>query len=390
MNLFYNDAYIKEWDTEIHSIEEKEGKILVTLKETAFYPEGGGQPSDTGWINGIEVRYVYEENGQIYHVLEEPIPEGLALCRIDFNRRFDHMQQHSGQHLLSAILQDEYNIATLGFHLGEETVTIDVDSQNIKNEVILEIEDKVNDIIFKNLPLKSYIILKEDIDKLPLRKAPSVEEDIRIVEIEGIDYSPCCGTHVSSTGEIGIIKIIKVEKYKSMSRLYFKCGRRALVDFKKKNKIVLDLVKHYGVEEDSIIERAKKESTSIKDYLKEIKELKEFVSKEEAEKLLNYCSGNIIFKEFSNKDFEEINFIGKALIENKKVVAILTSEVDKKILFLRQDSIDLDCGKLFKENIKAFNGKGGGGPKLAQGSFESIEDLSDFANKIFSVISANF
>lgn len=390
MNLFYNDAYIKEWDTEIHSIEEKEGKILVTLKETAFYPEGGGQPSDTGWINGIEVRYVYEENGQIYHVLEEPIPEGLALCRIDFNRRFDHMQQHSGQHLLSAILQDEYNIATLGFHLGEETVTIDVDSQNIKNEVILEIEDKVNDIIFKNLPLKSYIILKEDIDKLPLRKAPSVEEDIRIVEIEGIDYSPCCGTHVSSTGEIGIIKIIKVEKYKSMSRLYFKCGRRALVDFKKKNKIVLDLVKHYGVEEDSIIERAKKESTSIKDYLKEIKELKEFVSKEEAEKLLNYCSGNIIFKEFSNKDFEEINFIGKALIENKEVVAILTSEVDKKILFLRQDSIDLDCGKLFKENIKAFNGKGGGGPKLAQGSFESIEDLSDFANKIFSVISANF
>lgn len=323
-------------------------------------------------------------------MLEEPIPEGLALCRIDFNRRFDHMQQHSGQHLLSAILQDEYNIATLGFHLGEETVTIDVDSQNIKNEVILEIEDKVNDIIFKNLPLKSYIILKEDIDKLPLRKAPSVEEDIRIVEIEGIDYSPCCGTHVSSTGEIGIIKIIKVEKYKSMSRLYFKCGRRALVDFKKKNKIVLDLVKHYGVEEDSIIERAKKESTSIKDYLKEIKELKEFVSKEEAEKLLNYCSGNIIFKEFSNKDFEEINFIGKALIENKEVVAILTSEVDKKILFLRQDSIDLDCGKLFKENIKAFNGKGGGGPKLAQGSFESIEDLSDFANKIFSVISANF
>ncbi|WDC84731.1 alanyl-tRNA editing protein [Caloramator sp. mosi_1] len=177
---------------------------------------------------------MFEENDTVYHVVDKKIEKNNVKCTIDFERRFDHMQNHTGQHLLSSVFITLYDAPTNSFHLGDDYVSIDIGLENITDEIVKNVEDRVNELIFKNIPVKSYIVNNEEAKKLPLRKLPPTDVNIRIVEIEGIDYSPCCGTHVRNLGEIGMVKILKTEKYKNMTRVYFKCGKRLLRDFQEK------------------------------------------------------------------------------------------------------------------------------------------------------------
>lgn len=386
--LYYVDSYLKEGEAEIVKVTKKEGKIFVVLDKTPFYPEGGGQPSDTGNINGVKVIYVYEKDDIIYHQVEKELQCGKAICSVDFERRFDFMQQHSGEHLLSGAIYKLYKGNNKGFHLGEDYVTIDIDIYPFTDTMVEEIEREVNRYIYMNESFTTYVVDKENLNKTPSRKKIEVEGDIRIVEAKDMDCCPCCGTHVLRTGEIGLIKILKVEKYKGMSRIYIKCGKRAYEDLAVKYYIINALNRKFSTDEKNLLKNINKQSQEIFDLKTQLNELKAKLAEEEASNLIKDSNENFIFKSYENKSFEEVIHIGEALSKNPYVF-ILTSLKDKKILFANNTDVELSCGKIFKEYIKEFSGKGGGSDIKAQGFFNSVEELDKFYLFLYEMVKNN-
>jgi alanyl-tRNA synthetase len=196
------------------SVSECDGSFLAVLDKTIFFPEGGGQPCDTGYIDDARVAYVFEKEGIIYHRIDKLIPEKKVLAKLDYDRRLDHMQQHCGEHILSGVFLKLYGGRNKGFHMGEDYVTADIDLEDITEEMVNKAEERANIDIYKSKLVKTYVVDKEQADKLPLRKELKVDSDIRIVDIEGVDIVACCGTHPRLTSEVGIIKVLKTEKYK--------------------------------------------------------------------------------------------------------------------------------------------------------------------------------
>src|SRR5690554_4550463 len=210
--IYWENPYLYEIDALVEEKKIKDNKFYVKLNRTIFYPNmSGGQPGDKGTIDGIKVLDTYEESNKIIHVLEKNISQLKVKLKIDSTVRFDLMQQHTGQHLLSGVFYNLFNAETVGFHLGEEYVTIDITLDEISIDEIKKVEQMCNKIIQSNFKVKSYFVTNDNVHLIPVRKPPTVNEDIRIIEIEGFDYSPCGGTHVSYTGEIGLIKIRKWE-----------------------------------------------------------------------------------------------------------------------------------------------------------------------------------
>ena len=365
-------------------IIEKDGKYIVVLDKTIFYPEGGGQPSDLGTIDGINVTNVYEENDTIFHVLEAK-PENVNVeCIIDFERRFDHMQQHSGEHLIAAMFYNLYKVQSTGFHMGLEYVTLDLISKDLSKVKILKAETLANEYIYKNIPINTYMANKSEADKLPLRKIPKVDEGIRIVEIEKSDYSPCCGTHVTRTGEIGIIKINKTESYKGMTRIYFSSGKRALIELQQKTEALSEVCKLFSTSELDIVQKAKGTLEEITLLHRELRKINEDKALVDAEKLKQE-NGPVIYMKYEDRNFEDIQVMAKYLSENTEKAVIIYSLMDMKLIFSYSGVEDLNCGKIFKQNISNFSGRGGGSNKQAQGSFPDTTQLEAFAQLILKL-----
>lgn len=378
--LYYDDVYLKEWESEIVEVIETEGRFLVALAETAFYPESGGQPGDRGTINKIKVIDTIEEKDIIYHVLETS-PEGVgtkAFCELDFDRRYDLMQQHTGQHLLSSVFYNLFKGETSSFHIGDDYISIDISISDMPYEMVKEVELLVNEQIFKNIDIITHVVNYNQIGEYNLRKVPKAKEDIRIVEIDKIDFSPCCGTHVRKTGEIGIIKILKTEKYKGVTRVYFKCGKRALFDFQNKTEMLSKLGKYLSLPESEIFSRVEYENTVIKAMGKEILELKEKLYEYEGSNIINEANSEIISIIFEDRPFTEVVALGKKILEKGDYMLVLASSVDFKLLLRHNGNFDMNCGKFLKENLSTYGGRGGGSPKDAQAQFKDIEDIKSF------------
>lgn len=376
--LFYDDPYICESEEKIVNIEEKDNKYEVVLDKTPFYPEGGGQPCDLGTMNGIPVEYVYEKDDTIYHVMSVK-PEGdTAKCKVDFNRRLDNIQQHTGEHLLSAAFFKLYGGVNCGFHMGDDYITVDIDMEDVTPLMVKKIEDEANSYIYSNVPTKTYFMSKPEAEKLPLRKAIKAEGRIRIVQLGDVDYSACCGTHVNRTGEVGIIKVLKTEKYKGMTRVYFKCGKRAFDQCAKEHDIILELQKNLSIDEDNILKKVESNKEEITSLKKKVSDYKKTEAKGEAKKLMDQASDGVISAHYDDGDFSFIETIYDD-IKDEKFVAILTSGMDNRILFAQNGSDSIECGKIFKQNIKEYNGRGGGNAKRAQAAFKNKDDLNKFA-----------
>lgn len=378
--LYYNEPKLKEWKTKIIDKFQKDGDNFIELEKSAFYPEGGGQPSDFGTVDEIKILDAIEEGEKVYYKIES-IPENEEVyCVLDYKRRLDHSQHHSGQHLLSAVFEELFEAKTVGFHLGEESVTIDIDKTNLNEKQFKQVEEKVNDYIYENKKFKTYVVGGEKLEELPLRKMPKVTEDIRIVEIEdGVDCSACCGTHVSSTGEIGILKIVKTEKVKDKTRVYFKCGMRALKDYDDMYKLMGNITKAIGAGRNDIEIKIKKMNDEIKQIQKALNTANEELGKYEARDLINRDgSQKFIEKYYEDKDFKSIQSLAKEIISLGDYIVIVSSEKDNKILFTHNGASEVKCGQMFKEHIKEYNGRGGGNDKQAQAGFESKENLQRF------------
>ena len=226
--LYYHDAHLKTFDATVTGCVRAKGGFEVTLSATAFYPEGGGQPSDTGTLGGLDVLSVREENGEIYHLCAGSLPVGATVTGvIDWQRRLDLMQQHSGEHIVSGIIHKKYGYHNVGFHIGADVVTIDFDGP-IPPEDLAEIEALANAAVWENLPVKTYYPSEEALPTVPYRRKRDLPWPVRIVEIPDTDICACCGTHVARTGEIGLVKLFSCVKFHQGVRMEMACGSRAL------------------------------------------------------------------------------------------------------------------------------------------------------------------
>jgi len=241
--------------------------------------------------------------------------------------------------------------------------------------MLRKVEDEVNQIIYTDVEVKTYMVDLEKSKSIPLRKQPKVSEDLRIVEIEGVDFCPCCGTHVNRTGEVGILKILKTEKSKGATRIYFQCGRKALEDYRKKHEVISDLNERFSANENTLIEKVNKYVEDFRKLELEIKELKQEISLKEAKGLVKEAQGPVVYGCYENKKIDEIMFIAKQVFLKGQYIFIGISLESKKIFISHNTDLIIHCGNLLKEEIKTFNAKGGGSPTQAQGSFENTAEL---------------
>ena len=376
--LFQLNPYLKETAATVIAVTE-DG---VLLDKTLFAPEAGGQASDLGFIDEIPMLHAKEKEGKIYHQLETLPPTlkpGAAVTlKLNWERRLDHMQNHCGEHILSGILFTKYGIGNKGFHLGSEFSTLDADMKQMPAEMVEELEQLANEAVFSGIPIKIQLIeSKESAEALPLRKALKVEEDISIVTIPGIDCVACCCPHPSDTAQVGLIKIIKAENYKGMTRISFKCGMRALEDYKLKHDIVTVLEKKYSSEDHQLLENIKIQERKVNVLRQELYAMKSKFAEIEADRLLPEADKAVHF-EYNDQSLEDMKFLAKKILEKTDLPVILSSTSCLTVLLTHSGKSKLACGKIVKEFACGFGGKGGGSDTLAQALFNDTEVMRNF------------
>lgn len=371
--LYYDSPYIKEFEATVISCEKGKKGYEIVLDQTAFYPEGGGQPTDTGILGGVKVLEVHEKNGVVAHYLEEPLNVGEKVRGIiDWERRFIHMQEHSGEHLASGLIHERFGYDNVGFHMGAEEVTIDFNGV-IEWDELMEIEKKANEIIWDNREIYADFPPKEELDALDYRSKKELTGDVRIVKIPGGDICACCGTHVKRTGEIGLIKFLTMIHYKGGVRISLLCGKRAIEDYEKKREEVQKISVLLSVKPAEIsvaVEKMKGEITKLQEKLSECyrERIEQKVgSMEKSDKNIY-----IIEKEFGAQHLRQL--VNRILEEKKgKTVLALSGNREGGFLYI-MGSQNEDMRLLSKELNRVLSGRGGGSIQMAQGTFFAEEE----------------
>ncbi|OTW83706.1 alanyl-tRNA editing protein [Bacillus thuringiensis serovar cameroun] len=390
--LYYIDAYTKDFTTKIIKQDyDKEDNLYVVLNETAFYPTGGGQPYDTGTLNGTLVTNVEEVNGEIRHFIAEQLETAEVEGKINWERRFDHMQQHAAQHILSAAFWDHFNIPTIGFHLGKETVTIDLETENLPAETIEKAVQIANNIVFENHPIRIQWMNLEEAKTLPLRKEPTLTENIRVVIIKNFDYNGCGGTHPRRTGEVGLIQVLNWERNKGGIRLTFIAGWRTLKLMGQQQQIMKDVSKQLNSSETDIPAKVAQLLISQKENEKAIQTMNEKLLFAEANELLQQPAeihaGFLISKVFTNRSMQEVAKLSAIITEQQEhAITYFIIENDDKLqcILACGKTVTIDMNALLKDALPAIEGKGGGNKKSARGGGKAIMSGDEFLHQLIS------
>ncbi|MDR0390051.1 MAG: alanyl-tRNA editing protein [Spirochaetaceae bacterium] len=368
--------------------------FAALLDKTIFYPEGGGQSGDRGSINGVPLIDVKEEGGEIFHLVEPnaDLKPGPALLVLDAARRRDFTVQHTGQHLLSGIILRLFSAPTVSMHLGEEYNTIDVTRNEFSEAELIAAEEAVFDAIEENNPVVIHLCPPEDIQAFPLRKhPPSGEEVIRVVEIQGYDFSPCCGTHCASTGAIGMLRILGAEKYKGMTRITFIAGRRVLFDSRRQRREADIVSRALKIPVNGISSGVLALNERLKDLEKNLVTLKNAEARREAEDLLKEAgsAGENAFVQrlYAGRSMEDTLLIGRTAQKHTDAMLFLASEPDKKFAALCSKK-GVDIKALLEEPFNKYGGQGGGSGGFFQGRFPSLETLKQFLDETKAVFNA--
>lgn len=389
--LFYDDPYLKEFEAEVIDSFPYGEKYALILDRTAFYPEGGGQPSDTGSINECLVAEVVEKDGAILHIVDRKPAEKTVSGRIDWQRRFDYMQQHTGQHILSECFEKLYTGHTDSFHMGRDIVSIEISIDSFNGEDAARIEEMANSIIYENLPVTARVVDEDELQSLPLRKKPKVSENIRIVEVSKFDYSPCGGTHVAATGEVGMVKLKSWEKCKGGIRFLFVCGYRALRDYSLQNTIIRSLCERLSVRDTDVIEATNKTLSDLKDAEKQLASAKQALIKAESDGILKEVPTvngiRIIRNIFEDRSLNDIKLLAQYLTQAPGTIALLACRNETaQVIFSRSEDVGIDMNALFKSALPIIEGKGGGNSKTAQGGGSRTECLESFLDAAYKNI----
>lgn len=392
--LYYENPYNKEFKGKIINILEKNNEYHVELEGTYFFPGGGGQPADTGFIDKIEVKNVYEENGSIYHVLEsKPKKTENLNCIINWENRLDGMQQHLAQHVLSGCFYDYFNANTVSFHLGHDVSTVDI-MGFLEEDKIREAEKLANEAIKKALKVEMLTPSKSELKKLKLRRdLPKTNEEIRVVKIEDLDINACCGLHPQNTIELQLIKIRKWEKNKGNTRIEYVAGGRAIKDFFTKDAILNKVSDVLTCGEDDIVKTIEnllgkvktlgEENNKIKNQLSSY-ELKELISN--GEKVGNFT---VIKNIFNNEDSKYLSKLASKLTSEDNIIVLFAniSEGRANIIFNSSKTVKkLSMNNILKDVITLIDGKGGGSDNLAQGAGKGINNLENAFDYALRVI----
>ncbi|PGT15255.1 alanyl-tRNA editing protein [Bacillus cereus] len=390
--LYYTDAYKKDFTTKVIKQDyDKDGNLYVVLNETAFYPTGGGQPHDTGTLNGIAVFGVEEVDEEIRHFIAEQLHTEEVEGKINWERRFDHMQQHTAQHILSAAFWDHFNIPTIGFHLGKETVTIDLETESLHAETVEKAVQIANKIVFENHPILIKWMNLEEAKTLPLRKEPTLTENIRVVIIENFDYNGCGGTHPRHTGEVGPIQVLSWERNKGGIRLTFIAGWRTLKLMGQQQQIMKDISKQLNSSETDIPAKVAQLLTSQKENEKAIQTMTEQLLFAEANELLQQPTeihaGTLISKVFTTRSMQEIAKLSAIITEQQEhtiTYFVIENEDKLQCILACGKTVTLDMNALLKDALPAIEGKGGGNKKSARGGGKAIMSGDEFLNQLVS------
>ena len=391
--LYYNDSHLIEFEARvIDKTERVSDWTAVTLDRTAFYPTGGGQPSDTGTLNGLRVVECIDNEAEgVLHVIQGRAPDLGATVqgRIDWSRRLDHMQQHTGQHILSQAFVTLFNAPTRSFRVLDESCEIDVDLANPATDIIERAVELANNVIWEDRPITIHNVTAEEAAQLPLRKDPAREGELRLIEVEGFDLTPCGGTHAYRTGEVGVIAVRHWERAKGLTRIEFVAGVRALADYRRANKTARDVAAFYSAARDDAAKLTSRVLEENKDLHRRLRVLEEIAARVEAEELLRGSSPTvregasdatqIITKVFDNRDAESLKQLAQALITHDSVIALLGSK-DKdtaRLVFARSSDAPGDMNALMKDACEMLDGRGGGKPDMAQGGGKKVSRLEE-------------
>ncbi|MHC1684196.1 MAG: DHHA1 domain-containing protein [Clostridiaceae bacterium] len=381
--LYYEDQYKKEFTAEIIEVIEKGNEFHIVLDKTYFYPEGGGQPSDTGFIENLPITMVYEKEGTVYHVSEKkPMKIHKVKCSIDFEKRFDNMQQHLGQHILSSTFSSLFNGNTVGFHLGKEHCTIDV-AKILTSEQIEEAEKLSNEIIFDNMVVEALYPTKSELKKLPIKKSlPKTNEQIRLIKIGDVDLNPCCGTHPKSTLEVQLIKVRKFEKYKNATRIEFLCGKRAVSYCFSREKFASKVCSTLRCSEDEVLVKIENLTQDLNKLNAENRQLKSEIADYEIKTMIDNCESinniKIVKSVYSDVDLKYVNLVASKLTayENVIVLFAVKNENTANLIFMCSKSLKaISMNSLLKDAITLIDGKGGGSDFSAQGGGKNNNNL---------------
>lgn len=367
---YYMDAMLRDFTATVVRTEEN----YIVLDNTAFYPTGGGQPHDTGWINDLEILDVEKVDGEIRHYTNANVTNlnGTVQGKLNWARRFDHMQQHTGQHILTAAFVELFDIATTSFHLGSETVTIDLQTANVTDKQLAAAEKRANDIILENRTIETKWITKDELTDYNLRKDVSVDEDIRLVIIPDYDYNGCGGTHPTSTGQVSLLKILATEKMKGQVRIHFVCGKRVLTELTMRKAVLSDVARQLSVPEIEAADALRKILSTAKTTEKALAAAQDELLQFEAQAL---ATNDLAAAVFENRSIQQLQKLARFITEaNANVTVLLVADNEDKLQFVaaRGANITRSMKEFSTHALPLINGKGGGNDVLVQGGGEKL------------------
>lgn len=402
---YYTDAYTTEFTATVVAVEAAQpetgqaeinqteiNQAVVLLDGTYFYPTSGGQAHDLGTLDGCAViDVIAADDGSVRHVLEagaaRPAVGATVRGVIDRTRRFDHMQQHSGQHLLSQIFYRLFELETVSVHFGATESTLDLDGR-LTPEQMAQAEIVANEQVFAALPIRAYFVDETGLADVPLRRPPKVSGQIRIVEIDRYDYSACGGTHVHTTAEIGPIKLVRSERRRDQTRVTFLCGKRALDDYRRKHDLLTETAALYSTDIGQVPELVAKAQDQIKQLQRRVDELTTDLLTYEVASLRAAAEPvgdrQVVRRVWAERSIDALKTTANLLTETPGTIALLaTTNGDKTtVVFGRAADVDAHMGNLLRTTLQAFGGGGGGRPDFAQGggaAADQADALLDFA-----------
>jgi len=367
--LYYTDSYLREFSARV--IESSAAGVVVYLDRTAFYPTSGGQPFDTGAIAGIPVLDVVDEGERIAHHLAAPLHTGPVDCAIDWNRRFDHMQQHTGQHLLSAVFEDQFGLKTVSFHLGTESSTIDLEGGAVEPVTLRETERRANEIVAENRPVT--VEFEHAQDAQGLRKPSEREGHLRVVSIENLDRCACGGTHVRSTGEIGCILLRKIEKVRQTTRVEFLCGARAIRRARADYEGLAKTAQLFSAPLDEVPGLMAAQLEAARGAEKARRKLELDLAAYQGRELYQTTAPGAdgfrrVVRQAQRGALEDLRAVAQNFTAESKAVFLATLAEPPAVLLAASADSGMDAGQLLKAALAEAGGRGGGNARIAQGS----------------------
>ena len=370
--LFYDDSHIRNFTATVRAVRDRDGGHWIALDQSAFYPGGGGQPPDRGQIGGQPVLDVAESEGDIWHRTDGNAAIGANVeCAVDWPRRFDHMQQHTGQHILSRAFVEVARADTRSFHLGEEVVTIDVDHAGPDPALLGRVEERANQVVWEDRPVLTHVVTLEEARRFPLRKPPDVEGPVRVVEVSEYDWSACGGTHVGRSGEVGVLLLLGAERYKGGTRISFVAGGRAL----RRSREIGDLLRGVCLEFTSgesdllkAVARLKQDRERLERRLKPL--LRESLERE-AGSLLGAAAvgphGPVVALHAPDRSPEELGQLAGLLAARGGIALLICGDETPRAHFSAPAGT-MSMGVLLGDICRRHGGRGGGRPESAQGT----------------------